>query len=262
MKDWTTLQPDVVRLMTTNFTKGRGGKKVRGVMRHHNAGVNNTTEDLHRLWTYSRAASCHYQIENTRRIGQLVWDDNTAHHAAHWGMNQETIGLEHANTTGPNDNPALAWNISEDVLDEGAHLAAAILRFYKLGPPEYGVNVFDHRDYTATSCPHHLARGGMYDSYWFERAMYWYIHMDNNNVIEDEPAMALTTSQQQQLNRIEDTLENVMYQLGQPGGHPQGGGRTLYDLTAAVAEIEGVPGTRDTLDGQHDKPEGLPCEDE
>lgn len=31
------------------------------------------------------------------------------------------------------------------------------------------------------------------------------------------------------------------------GGWPQGGKRTLYDLTAAIAEIEGVPNTRDTL---------------
>lgn len=247
MKDWATLQPDVVRLMTTNFTRGRSGAKVRGVMRHHNAGVNNTTEDLWRLWTYERVASCHYQVENSRRIGQLVWDDNTAWHAANWKMNTETIGIEHANTTGPNSNPKLAWNISEDVLDEGAHLAAAVLRFYDLGAPQFGVNVFDHRDYTATSCPHHLARGGMYDDYWFDRAHYWYGQMGNPPAIAKDEDMALTAEQQQQLNRIEDTLENIMYQFGQPGGHPQGGGRTLYDLTAAVAEIEGVPNTHDTL---------------
>lgn len=66
--------------------------------------------------------------------------------------------------------------------------------------------------------------------------------------------MALTTAQDDRLTRVLANTETILkkqaeilVQFGQPGGHPQGGGRTLYDLTAAVAEIEGVPNTRDTL---------------
>ena len=66
--------------------------------------------------------------------------------------------------------------------------------------------------------------------------------------------MSLTPAQDDRLNRVLANTETILkkqaellVQLGQPGGHPQGGGRTLYDLTAAVAEIEGVPNTRDTL---------------
>ncbi|MBA4505835.1 N-acetylmuramoyl-L-alanine amidase, partial [Corynebacterium sanguinis] len=48
-------------------------------------------------------------------------------------------------------------------------------------------------------------------------------------------------------------LREIRYQLtgstelGQFPGLPQSGGRTLYDLASAIAEIEGVPNTRDTL---------------
>ena len=50
-----------------------------------------------------------------------------------------------------------------------------------------------------------------------------------------------------QLNRIERNQEEILRQLGQPGGWEQGGSRTLYDLTAAVAAKHDVPNTRDTL---------------
>ena len=50
-----------------------------------------------------------------------------------------------------------------------------------------------------------------------------------------------------QLNRMEETQKEILRQLGQPGGWEQGGSRTLYDLTAAVAEKQGVPNTKDTL---------------
>lgn len=59
--------------------------------------------------------------------------------------------------------------------------------------------------------------------------------------------MSLTPAQDERLNRVLENTESILYQLGQPGGHPQGGSRTLYDLTAAVAEVEGVPNTRDTM---------------
>lgn len=66
--------------------------------------------------------------------------------------------------------------------------------------------------------------------------------------------MALTAAQDARLNevlentrQIKDTQAEILRQLGQPGGWPQGGGRTLYDLTSAIAEVGGVTGARDTL---------------
>lgn len=54
----------------------------------------------------------------------------------------------------------------------------------------------------------------------------------------------------EQHNGLIDRLDFIAAQLTGPGGKggwPQGGGRTLYDLAAAIAEIEGVPNTRDTV---------------
>lgn len=50
-----------------------------------------------------------------------------------------------------------------------------------------------------------------------------------------------------ELREVKATQKEILRQLGQPGGWPQGGNRTLYDMTAAVAEKQGVPGTFDTL---------------
>lgn len=71
---------------------------------------------------------------------------------------------------------------------------------------------------------------------------------------QEDESMALTPAQDDRLNKVlanSETLisqnKQILFQLGQPGGHPQGGSRTLYDLAAAVAEIEGVPNTYDTM---------------
>lgn len=69
-----------------------------------------------------------------------------------------------------------------------------------------------------------------------------------------EEDMSLTPAQDERLNQtlalVEENnsiLKDIMVQLGQPGGHPQGGSRTLYDVASAVAAKSGVPNTYDTL---------------
>lgn len=66
---------------------------------------------------------------------------------------------------------------------------------------------------------------------------------DNQTTKEE----SMSEDLKRQLDRIEKNQIHILRQLGQPGGWEQGGSRTLYDLTAAVAEKEGVPGTRDTM---------------
>ena len=60
-------------------------------------------------------------------IGQLVWDADTAWHADDWDANITSIGVEHADI---NTNP---WTISDATLDNGAHLVAALCKYYGLG---------------------------------------------------------------------------------------------------------------------------------
>lgn len=91
-----------MKLLDKHFTPGRGGNKIDKVVIHHNAGVL-SIDQIWQVWQ-SRAASAHYQVETGGRIGQLVWDCDTAWHAANAWINQTSIGIEFANSAGANSN--------------------------------------------------------------------------------------------------------------------------------------------------------------
>lgn len=173
MKNWLDLEPDKIKLLTKHYTPGRGGRRIDMVVIHHNAGILDT-DGCWQVWQ-TREASAHYQVEASGVIGQLVWDRDTAWHAANADINARSIGIEHANTGGA----AAGWPISEQTIDNGAHLVAAICHYYKLGPPRAGVNVRFHCEFTTTSCPVRLAPGGPDHARYMQRAAFWYEQMTN-----------------------------------------------------------------------------------
>lgn len=156
MPDYFTVEPDYTRLMNKHFTSGRGGRKIKYIVRHHNAGIS-TTDATWNTWQ-TRQASAHYQIETNGRVGQLVYDGDTAWANGNQTANQESITIEHSNIAGASQD----WPISDATIESGAKWVAALCWFYELGRPEFGVNVRDHRNFYATSCPHRLAFGGDY----------------------------------------------------------------------------------------------------
>lgn len=246
MKDWKALEPDVVKLMNRHYTPGRGGKKISCVVVHHNAGVL-SIDQIWQVWQ-TRPASAHYQVESGGRIGQLVWDRDTAWHAANSHINQTSIGIEVSNSAGA----AQDWPITEKAVEEAAHLTAAVCAFYKLGPPQAGRTVRWHKEFTGTSCPYHLAPGGKYHNRFMDRARYWYDRMTSPNPTPTPPKE--NTVDKAQADRIEAKQDLILDQLAgkrnEQGeqvftGWPQGGDRTLYDLVAALASKMGVSGTRD-----------------
>lgn len=168
MKDFYKVEPDRVKLLNKHFTPGRGGSKIKYIVRHHNAGML-SIDQIWQVWQ-DREASAHYQVTVDGEVGQLVWDGDTAWHAANSVANRESIGIEHANSAGSGQD----WPISDATIREGARLAAALCRFYGLGRPEFGKNIFDHRRWTSTSCPHHLAQGGKYHDQWMREAQSFY----------------------------------------------------------------------------------------
>ena len=114
MKNWDTLEADENLLMNTHYTPGRSGRNIDKIVIHHNAG-NLSIAGCYNLWQ-TREASAHYQVDANGRIGQLVWDADTAWHADDWDANITSIGVEHAdiNTNrGPSATPhwttALTW---------------------------------------------------------------------------------------------------------------------------------------------------------
>ena len=153
--------------MNTHYTPGRNGRRIDKVIIHHNAG-NLTIRGCYDVWQ-SRPASAHYQVQTDGRIGQLVWDRDTAWHAGNFAANTTSIGIEHADVS---SDP---WSVSDACLDNGAHLVAAVCKFYGLGRPVWGKNVFGHKDFSATACPASLA--GSQHAAYMARAQYWYDQM-------------------------------------------------------------------------------------
>lgn len=152
--DFENLHADVNRWLNKHFTAGRGGKRIDRIVIHYNA-ANLTIDGCYSVWQ-TRQASAHYQVEEGGRIGQLVHDYDTAWHAGDFDVNQRSIGIEHANRPD--------GTVSDACLDAGAHLVAALCKNYSLGRPEWGKNVFPHKQYCATSCPGQLY-GSQKDAY-------------------------------------------------------------------------------------------------
>ena len=167
MKNWNTLDADENRILNKHYTKGRSGRRINKVIIHHNAG-NLTIKSIWDVWQ-TRPASAHYQVDSNGRVGQLVWDSDTAWHAGNWDANTTSIGIEHADIS---SNP---WRISDACLEEGAHLTAAVCKYYGLGRPVWGKNVFGHKHFSSTECPASLA-GSQHVAY-MARAQYWYDQM-------------------------------------------------------------------------------------
>ncbi|WP_165242163.1 N-acetylmuramoyl-L-alanine amidase [Corynebacterium lizhenjunii] len=239
MKNWLTLEPDEVRLLNRHFTPGRGGAQVEFVTIHHMAMVGGLLE-CWRVWQ-DREASAHYTIDPRGRIGQAVWDRDTAWSNANAYSNARSISIEHSNSAGAAED----WPISPATLEEGAHLVAAICRFYKLGRPVSGKNVRFHNIESGgiTSCPYHLRPGGKYHDTYMRRAQYWYDQMT-------KPAgtPAPTLKEDSIMERyVKDTKAQLTGSpnLGQYPGWDQLGGRTLVDAVAAIGAKLELDGFKD-----------------
>lgn len=257
MKSWTELEPDRYRLMNRHYTPGRAGHRIKMVVIHHNAGML-SIDQIWQVWQ-DREASAHYQVTATGEIGQLVNDTDTAWHAANLLRNQESIGIEHANIGGASAD----WPISEQTREEGAHLVAALCRYYSLGRPKWGTNVRPHSETGQTSCPYHLGPAGKYGDAYIKRAQYWYDRMTATPTTPTDKDPDMTNSEIAELKKqiadltkivtdVQNTVRDAWVQItGGPKytGFPQSGNRTLMDTVAAIGEKVGVPGTRDIKTG-------------
>lgn len=163
MKNWENIEADENLILNKHFTPGRAGT-INKIVLHHNAG-NLTIRGCYNVWQ-DREASAHYQVQSDGRIGQLVWDKDTAWHAGDFNANATSIGIEHA------DCQARPWMISASCLENGAHLVAALCKYYKLGRPTWMKNVFPHSHFSATECPASIA--GSQNAAYMKRAQEWY----------------------------------------------------------------------------------------
>lgn len=163
MKNWENIEADENLILNKHFTPGRAGT-INKIVLHHNAG-NLTIRGCYNVWQ-DREASAHYQVQSDGRIGQLVWDKDTAWHAGDFNANATSIGIEHA------DCQTRPWMISAACLENGAHLVAALCKYYKLGRPTWMKNVFPHSYFSATECPASIS--GSQNAAYMKRAQQWY----------------------------------------------------------------------------------------
>lgn len=170
MKNWNSLDADINLLLDNHYSKGRQGRAIDKIVLHHNAG-NLSVRGCFETWQ-TRQASAHYQVQSDGLIGQLVWDGDTAWHAGNWEANLTSIGIEHA------DVSSSPWRISDACLENGAHLVAALCKYYGLGRPEWGRNVYGHNHFSPTECPASIA--GNQRAAYMARAGYWYDQMTGN----------------------------------------------------------------------------------
>lgn len=181
--DYENLYADVDCILDKHYSEGRYGSSIEFIVVHYNA-ANLTTEGCYSVWQ-TRQASAHYQVEESGRVGQLVWDRNTAWHASNWNANTKSIGIEHANRSD--------GTISDACLDAGAHLVAALCKRYGLGRPEWNVNVFPHNHFAATSCPGEI--DGSQNAAYMSAAQHWYDVM--TGAVTPTPSPEATTTDPQ-----------------------------------------------------------------
>lgn len=172
MKNWDKLEADENLILDKHYTPGRAGK-INKVVIHHNAG-NLTIRGCYNVWQ-DREASAHYQVQSDGRIGQLVWDRDTAWHAGNFDANSTSIGIEHA------DCQANPWMVSNECLENGAHLVAAICKYYGLGRPQWLKNVFPHSYFSSTECPAPL--NGTQNATYMRRAQAYYDAMTKGGAV-------------------------------------------------------------------------------
>lgn len=137
----------------SNYTNGRGGHKVNGIVIHHAAST--SLNSVGQVFSQpGRNGSAHYGVKGNE-IHQYVGEENTAWHCGNFWGNQNTIGIELVNSTGaPN------WTVDDATLETGIRLVADIARRHGLGklyinPNEDCPKLSGHRDWygASTYCP-------------------------------------------------------------------------------------------------------------
>ena len=137
----------------TNYSAGRGGYNVNGIVVHHSVGVNIQSMD-NVFWRANYGGSAHYGVWGNT-VHQYVDENDMAWHCGNYWGNQNTIGIECVNSALGGDYP-----VADDTLETLIKLVADIAKRYNLGklyinPSEDCPKLSGHRDWIGlpTYCP-------------------------------------------------------------------------------------------------------------
>lgn len=131
---------NITAVGSPNFTEGRDGNKITGVICHWMVGTLASTDQVFQNTT--RNTSAHWGVEDDN-VHAYVNEDDTAYHAGNWQVNQATIGIEHSAAPG---RPA-----SDATYESSAQLIAIAAKKY--GFAINSSTVRPHSSVVATQCP-------------------------------------------------------------------------------------------------------------
>lgn len=157
---YSSLTNKYIPANSSNYSRGRAGKKVVKITPHHMAG-NLTIEACGRLWqNASRNASSNYGIGTDGRIACYVDEENRAWTSSSSANDNQAITVEIANDGGAPD-----WHVSAKAIDSFVALAIDICKRYGISRINYtgdaNGNMTEHRYFTATLCPGPFLHGMM-----------------------------------------------------------------------------------------------------
>ena len=126
------------------------GGRINKIVIHHAA-----TTDFDGIGATFRAsgryASAHYGVGRNNNVDQYVAEKDVAWHAGHWPANISSVGSENVNASGAPD-----WAIADSTFNTLVELVRDIAKRNGLLPLRVGVNLFGHKDFSATACPGQL----------------------------------------------------------------------------------------------------------
>ena len=132
---------------TSNYAKGRSGRKIEMIAIHHMAGVLTAEQCGNIFKQVNRGASTHYGVGKNGEIGQYVDESDTAWANSNWDSNCKSVTIETSNSqTGGN------WPVSDVTLKSLIKLVADIAKRNNITLVK-GKTLVWHRMYAATTCP-------------------------------------------------------------------------------------------------------------
>lgn len=132
----------------SNYTKGRGGRRIRAITVHHMAARWTAKRCGESFQQIERDASSHYGIGFEGEIARYVDEKDTAWTNGDWDSNLESVTIECANSA-----MGEPWPVSDATLNSLIDLVADIAKRNGLVPLVKGVNFTWHQMFDATSCP-------------------------------------------------------------------------------------------------------------
>lgn len=144
------------RLISKNFNV-TSGRTIKAIVAHHmvirdqDPDEPDALDAMARVWQGTET-SAHYGVDG-RFVGQFVNDKDIAWAVGNWAGNQETISIEHTNSTLDEPGSANDYHVSDETWRTGARLAGNLHKVYGLGRPVMNVTLRQHNTYSSTMCP-------------------------------------------------------------------------------------------------------------